>query len=170
MSNKKKIGIAILMLGLLILIILAFTVHKEDDFLSDDPDTILENAQQESKEAEGKKLKEHKKINIETFYKYYEGKKTKLILFARPTCEYCSIAEPILKSLSYQYNIDINYINTEELTTANQEELLALDEFFKSLKTPTLMIVKDKNIVDFVKGLTDRAHYKDFLRKNKIIK
>ena len=170
MSNKKKIGITILIIGLLVLIVLAFTVHKEDDFLSDDPDTILENAKQESKEAEREKIKEHKKINIETLYKYYEGKEAKIILFARPTCEYCSIAEPILKRLSYQYNIEINYINTEELSADAQEKLLALDEFFKSLKTPTLMIVKDKSITDYVKGLTDRAHYKDFFRRNKIIK
>ena len=169
MNNKKKIIIILLIIGISVLIILSFTVHKEEDILSDDPDTILSNAESESAEVKEKEMKEHKKINMETFYKYYEGKENKLILFARPTCYYCTKAEPILKNLAYKYNIEINYINTEELTDEDLEKLNELEEFFKGLSTPTLMIVKNTTIMDTVEGLTDRAHYKEFLKKNKII-
>ena len=174
MEKKNKLGIALISILVLVLIILSFTIEKkedaENDVLSDDMNVVLENATNESGKITEKEMKDHVKINMDTFFQYYQENEKRVIIFVRNGCQYCEIAEPIIKNIAYTYNIDIYAINTLEITEEERDKLIETDSFFNSLGTPTLVIVQNGKIIDSINGLTDRAHYKDTLKKNKIIK
>ena len=171
MKNKNILFTIIIVVSFLLLIIISFTINdNKQELLSDDQNVILANAEQESSSINSKKMKQHIEINIDTFFKYYNKNKEKIILFARPSCHYCEIAEPIIKNLAYEYNLNIYAINTETITEEEKNKLLETNDFFKSLGTPTLIIVKNGTILDSINGLTDRAHYKKLLKDNNYIK
>ena len=101
----------------------------------------------------------------------YNGSEKQIILIARPTCHYCQIAEPILQNLIYEYKLNINYLNTDNFEENDQQTLINSDEKFSNgLGTPTLVVVGEGQIYDNVDGLTDKAHYKEFFKKNGYIK
>ena len=174
METKKKIGIGIGIILLLVLVILSFTVGKDEDYenevLSNDYNVVYENANKESDSIEKDEMKDFTKINMETFFKYYQEDQERIILFKRTGCQYCEIAEPILKNLAYRYKLTIYELNTLEVTEEEKNKLYETNEFFKSLGTPTVVIIQNDSIVDSINGLTDRAHYKDLFKKNGFIK
>lgn len=146
------------------------TTTKTTKETTRDSNTIMTNAQKEStsiSESEQKKLTE---IDISKYLDLYSGSKKSLVLIARPTCGYCQIAEPIIRNVAYKYDIDINYLNTDELSESDEEELIRSDDYFSSgYGTPLLLVVSDKKIVDKVDGLTDSIGYKEFFTKNGFI-
>ena len=110
-------------------------------------------------------------INLATYLEYYTSDEDILVLLARPTCHYCQIAEPILKNLAYKYDIEINYLNTDDFTEEDNNNLMASDEFFSSgYGTPILLYIKNNSIIDKVDGLTNSDGYIEFLRTNGFIK
>lgn len=175
-ENKVLIIVAaIVIVGLLVLSFLIdsgstkTTTVKESE-LSNDPQTILANAQQESESVKENEKKDFKEIRVADYLEYRDGLKPTLILVARPTCGYCQIAEPILQKISYEYNLEINYLNTDEFTEEEEANFLQSDEFFtNSFGTPLLLVVNNSTITDKVDGLTDYAHYVSFLQKNGMI-
>ena len=171
--NRKiwLIIVSILLIVLLLLSALVGTKEKEDQTLSNDPEVVYANAQKESASVDSKEQKEFIGIDINQYLEMYNGTDKKIVLIARPTCHYCEIAEPILKNIAYLNNLDINYLNTDELTEEDSNTLTTSNEYFESgLGTPTLLIVGNSTIIDHVDGLTDKAHYIDFFKKNEFIK
>ena len=172
-DNKLLIIVAVVvivgLLGLTFLIDGGSTTKKANintDELSNDAATILANAQQESASVKESQKKEFNQIDVTQYLEYYDGSEQKLVLVARPTCQYCQIAEPILQNISYEYNIEINYLNTDEFTESDQASFLQSNELFTSgFGTPMLLIVHDSTIIDKVDGLTDYAHYVVFLQQ-----
>lgn len=150
----------------IVLIVASFFVGTKTggETSSSDPNAILENAQKESKAVKETEMKEHTKIDVAKYLEYYAGSEQKLILVGRKGCPYCQIADPILKNLAYQYNIEINYLDTDEFTDETQTQFIKSDEqFSEGFGTPLLMIVKDNQIVDLIDGLVDTEHYVEFL-------
>lgn len=172
MKNWKIIGIIAVVL---VVIVLSFVVgNKGDDYedmtLSNDPNTIMANAQSESSSISTSEMKEPNQIDVYQYLEYREASEATIILLARPTCGYCQIAEPIIKNVAYRYNLEINYLNTDNFTEEAQALFVQSDEEFSSgFGTPLLFIVKDGAIIDEVDGLTDRAHYIEFFRANGFI-
>lgn len=169
MDKKKGLKIAGIVIGVLIVLVLAFTVGNKEEKttttaeLSNNPSDILENAKKESAAVTEKDKKEFPQIDVDTYLEYYNGSEEKLILLARPTCGYCQIAEPILQKMAKDYDITIYYLNTDNFTDESQAKFIQSDELFQSgFGTPLLLIVKEGAIVDKVDGLTDTAHYKEF--------
>lgn len=181
-KDSKKILQGILIGGgVVIVCLLSFFVsmNSKDDTTtssndieetSRDSNTIMANAQKESTsipESEKKKLTE---IDISKYLDLYSGSEKSLVLIARPTCSYCQIAEPIIRNVAYKYDIEVNYLNTDELSESDEAELVRSDDYFSSgYGTPLLLVVSDKKIVDKVDGLTDSIGYKEFFTKNGFI-
>ena len=74
----------------------------------------MENAEKESESVKSNEIKELNNINVSDYLEFYAGEESKLVLVARPTCHYCQIAEPILQNIAYKYDLEINYLNTDE--------------------------------------------------------
>lgn len=175
MKKEKSVIIILIIVLVIILGVGLFTGEKKESkkstSLSNDVEVILSNAQKESKNISDKEKKEFIMINAEKYLDYYKADNKTIILLAKPTCHYCQIAEPILANIAYEYDLDINYLNTDEFTQEDKETVINSDAYFSNgLGTPILLIVSNEEIVDVVDGLTDTAHYLDFFKKNGLIK
>ena len=171
--NKKYFGIiGIIVLLIVLMICITLDPNKKEHKLTNDPEIIMQNAQEESEEFKNsKEQKSFTEINMDTYLEYYSGSEKKIILIARPTCHYCQIAEPIISKLAYEYDLEINYLNTDNFQEGDVNKLIASNEMFsEGFGTPLLLIVKDNNIQDSKNGLTDYAHYKKIFKDNKFIK
>lgn len=175
-ENKKLITILVIILVLILIIICASIGGKKEDTTKNATSTenveqTLTNAQKESEAVKDSEKKDFTQINIDKYLEYYAGSENTLILIARPTCHYCQIAEPIIQNIAYKYDIDINYLNTDNFSDDDQEKLIKSDKSFEEgFGTPLLLVVSNNKIVDKVDGLTDAAHYEEFFKKYGYIK
>ena len=176
MKENKKLAIILIIVIVLLVIVSACIGGKSKSSTpnkssSTDAETILTNAQNESSAVKDKEKKDFTQINVDKYLEYYAGSENKIVLLARPTCHYCQIAEPIIQNIAYKYDIDINYLNTDNFSDDDQKKFINSDDTFKNgYGTPYLMIVANNKIVDSVDGVTDTNHYEEFFKKNGYIK
>lgn len=176
MENKQKIFAVLGSVILVILLGISFFIQtgtnnsKNEEKLSEDPNVIINNAQKESASASEGKQKEFTSIDMDTYFEYYSGNEAKIILIGYPSCQFCQIADPILHKLAYDFDLEINYLNTDDFTTEDDQRLAESNEFFsEGFGTPLLLIVKDNKIINKVDGLTDTGHYKRFFTEEGFI-
>ena len=174
MKNNKILVILGIVLAVILIIICSMvgtdSNNTKTDKVMEDGQTIVTNAQKESEAVKDEEKKEFTQINVDKYLEYYAGEENKIILVARPTCHYCQIAEPILKNISFKYNIEINYLNTDEFSDDDQTKFINSDDTFKDgFGTPFLLIVSNNKIVSSVNGLTDEDHYISFFKTNGFI-
>ena len=174
MKNNKILVILGIVLAVILIIICSMvgtdSNNTKTDKVMEDGQTIVTNAQKESEAVKDDEKKEFTQINVDKYLEYYAGEENKIILVARPTCHYCQIAEPILQNISFKYNIEINYLNTDEFSDDDQTKFINSDDTFKDgFGTPFLLIVSNNKIVSSVNGLTDEAHYISFFKTNSFI-
>ncbi len=168
--NKKTFGIIGVILIVLLLIISCF-ISTDKKSSSDDIQTIISNAEKESENVKDNEKKEFIDISIDDYLNKYNSEENSLVLIGRPTCHYCQIAEPILHNVAYKYNIDINYLNTDNFQDGDSQKLVESDSFFTNgFGTPLLLVVGNGSIKDKQDGLTDTNHYIEFLKENEFIK
>ncbi|MBQ9018716.1 MAG: thioredoxin family protein [Bacilli bacterium] len=169
--NKKIFGIIGIALIFILLIISASVKNDTKESLSNNPQEIIQNAQEESQNVKDSEKKDFISINIDDYLNKYISEEKSLVLIARPTCHYCQIAEPILHNIAYKYDLDINYLNTDEFENGDSQKLIESDSFFENgFGTPLLLVVGNNKINDKVDGLTDTKHYITFLKNNEFIK
>ena len=174
MKNNKILVILGIVLAVILIIICSMvgtdSNNTKKDKVMEDGQTIVTNAQKESEAVKDEEKKEFTQINVDKYLEYYAGEENKIILVARPTCHYCQIAEPILQNISFKYNIEINYLNTDEFSDDDQTKFINSDDTFKDgFGTPFLLIVSNNKIVSSVNGLTDEDHYISFFKTNGFI-
>lgn len=174
MKNNKILVILGIVLAVILIIICSMvgtdSNNTKTDKVMEDGQTIVTNAQKESEAVKDDEKKEFTQINVDKYLEYYAGEENKIILVARPTCHYCQIAEPILQNISFKYNIEINYLNTDEFSDDDQTKFVNSDDTFKDgFGTPFLLIVSNNKIVSSVNGLTDEDHYISFFKTNGFI-
>lgn len=175
MKNKE---ILIVIGVILVALILVFTLGSGDKSKpktsTDDTqevNSILANAEKESSSVKENETKDFSSISVSDLVDLYGGEESKIVLIARPTCHYCQIAEPILHNIAYKYDLDINYLNTDEFTEEDEKIFEGIDELFsQGIGTPLLLIVGDGKIINTVDGLTDTSHYVSFFKDNGFIK
>ena len=171
-NNYKWIILGVVVV---ILLIVASTIspNKKETKSKDteDVEVIISNAEKESAAATEKEQKDLPEINMDTYLEYYNGEENKIVLLARPTCHYCQIAEPIIKKIAKDYNLNIDYLNTDNFSEDDNSKLMHSDEFFnEGYGTPVLLVVGQGKIVDKVDGLTDTNHYIEFFKDTGFIK
>lgn len=174
MKNNKILVILGIVLAAILIIICSMvgtdSNNTKTDKVVEDGQTIVTNAQKESEAVKDDEKKEFTQINVDKYLEYYAGEENKIILVARPTCHYCQIAEPILQNISFKYNIEINYLNTDEFSDDDQTKFVNSDDTFKDgFGTPFLLIISNNKIVSSVNGLTDEDHYISFFKTNGFI-
>ena len=140
MNEKKKTIIVLSIIGVILLLIVAF-LFKGDEY-SEKIYTQFEQA----------------------FY----GEENKLIYIGRPTCTYCALLDPSIKDMEERYDIEYIYIDTDEFASSYRNKvmnLLGLSE----ITTPYLAVVSNGKLVDSKKGNGEYSDYFLFLQKNNII-
>ena len=131
---------------------------------------MTSRAQQESAKVPDDEKKDFNDIDIDEYLDLYDGSKNSIVLFSRPTCGYCQIAEPILHHIAYQYKLTINHVNTDEMSSSDEKKLVESDDYFSDgFGTPLLVVVSNGEIVDMVSGLVDTDSYVSFFTDNGFI-
>ena len=111
-------------------------------------------------------------IGIDEYLDLKEGSEASIIYVARPTCHYCQEMEPIVKNIVYEYGIEVNYLNTDELDDEGQADFIESNDYFDEeggYGTPMLIVVKDDEFVDVLEGLTDKDTAVNFFKDNGLI-
>ena len=166
-NGNIVIAIVIVVVFLIALSFLVGTKENDPNALSSNPEVIMANAEKESKEVKEEEKKAFNYINIDQYLELLAGDEKSIILLARPGCEYCQIAEPIIQNVMYQYNLEINYLNTDDFDSDALGKFIDSDEYWsEGFGTPMLYLVQKNGIIDVVDGVTDRGHYKEFFINN----
>lgn len=183
--NKKIILGIVIAIGVILLCALCYfassaTTNKAGDSYqesdtnssgSSSVEDMTSRAQEESANVPEDEKKDFKDIDVDTYLDLYKGDEKAIVLFSRPTCGFCQIAEPILQHIAYQYDLTINHINTDEMDSDDSTNLVESNDYFSDgLGTPLLMVVSNGEIVDVVSGLVDTASYVGFFTDNGFIK
>ena len=167
--KNKKIGPIILLITLSIVLVVGIfaTGNKKGSKTqtTTSTDSIKEQAVKESESVKSSEKRDFISIDVNKFKELYEDDTNQIVLFSRPGCGYCQIADPILKNISYKYDFDINNVNTDEMNEEDFNTLKSLNSEFEDFGTPLLLIVSNNNIVDEISGLTIRKKYIDFFKK-----
>jgi Thioredoxin domain-containing protein len=107
---------------------------------------------------------------LEKVEKLFESNKTEIVYLGRPTCGYCAMLEPSLKSLSKEFDFKYTYINTDEVNATNLSKILQrLDIDESSFGTPYIAIVKDGKIEAVQNGYVPENELFEFFKTNNII-
>ena len=145
------------------------TTETTDDSDSE-ADQLIARAQEESDSVSEDEQKAFEEIDTDQYLDLYNGSENAVVLFSRPTCGFCQIAEPILRHISYQYDFTIYNVNVDEMDDDDNSKLLESDDFFSNgYGTPLLIVVSDGEVVDMINGLVDTATYVDFFTDNGFI-
>ena len=131
---------------------------------------MTSRAQEESANVPDDEQKDFNDIDIDEYLDLYDGSEDSIVLFSRPTCGFCQIAEPILHHIAYQYKLTINHVNTDEMSSSDETKLVESDDYFSDgFGTPLLVVVSNGEIVDMVSGLVDTDSYVSFFTDNGFI-
>lgn len=157
--------------AIIILLIISFLIDSnKKDITKYDSENILLNVENDSNNISDWERKELNTIDVNKYLEYYSSDDKKIIFIGRPTCGYSQIVMPIIENISYLYNLDIYYLNTDDILEDDKDKFLSSNDYFNNgLSTPIILIVRNNSIVDIIDGLTDRKHYVDFLKKNNFI-
>ena len=125
--------------------------------------------------AEGEVLDETKmktltEINYEEYEKALKSKKTTTVVYLVSDSSYWNQYEtPKLKSVAYNYDLDIKYLNYDNLT---EEQVAAIEKLNKNItkETPALLIVNNKKLVASQTTPLSTSGMVSFFTDNKIIK
>ncbi len=174
MENNKKLFLGI-GIGVLVTLLLGATmfIGSNDDpgTSSTDPNAIVANAQKESAEITKEQMKELEEINMTQYLDYYNGSELKVVLVARPTCSYCQVAEPIIRKIAKDYDLNIYYLNTDNFQDDDQAKFVNHNEMFnEGYGTPILLAVSNGEIVSNFEGLSDTSYYIQFFKSIGLIK
>lgn len=117
------------------------------------------------------KRKELNSISIDKYLEMLKGDETKVIYIGRPTCGHCVKQKPIMENIQFEYDVEINYLNTDELNDDGINQLISSNEYFKDgFGTPLTLIVKDNKILDKAVGETSKANMVELFKKYSLIK
>lgn len=119
--------------------------------------------------------KELETIGFTNFITLLNDESASIIYLARPDCGYCQQQEPIMKAVMNEYDLNVFYLNTNELTSENFKYIFGLDkqlfgENGKEFGTPTTLIVQKGKIIDSTVGLAQKENLVKLFTKHGFIK
>jgi len=90
---------------------------------------------------------------------------TQIVYIGRSSCGYCVKFLPIMKEAQEDLGYTTTYINLEEVTTEDQEKLVAYDTYVEENfgYTPMVLVFKDGKYVDGWVGYAELESFKSFL-------
>ena len=174
---KNKMGI--FLIGFLIILILfiglifILTSSSNERKKSKMEESIIETATRESNSIDDKEKNKFIIIDVDKYLEFLDKEELNVVVVGRSGCEYCQIAEPILQKISKDYDIDINYLSVDTFDKEDNDKFLESDSYFKEkggVATPTILIIKDKEIKSRLEGLYTTSDYIEFFKEYSVIK
>lgn len=110
-------------------------------------------------------------ININKYKELLIGDSISLIYIGRDDCEFSKAENVVLEEIISEYGIIVNYIDLNQLDDDEFEFLYSSYENFieNGIATPTMMLVKNNEVVMFKKGYTSKEDLIQLFRDNNFI-
>ncbi len=114
-------------------------------------------------------------ITIDEYLELMKSEEPLIIYVARPTCSFCQKQQPIIKKVGGKYNLDINYLNTEEFWDYEKEDYT--EDGYKFINsnqvyideggfgTPNTLIVQNGKVVDAIYQLATEQELVNLFNK-----
>ena len=117
------------------------------------------------------KQKSLKEITVTNYLNLLNSNTKSIIYISRPDCKYCKIQDPIIKNIYYENpKIPLYYINTNNMSSSDWDDLENSDEFFNSKwGTPTIIVIENGRIIDSFIGIYSKDNIIDLLESNDIL-
>jgi len=106
------------------------------------------------------------KLSCQQYQDLTTSDEESIILIARPTCGYCVKYIPVLEEIVGEYGITINYFNTDALSKEEVSDFYSSSSLFEDKKfgTPTLIVVKNSEIVEYNIGYMEKEETIEWLK------
>lgn len=111
-------------------------------------------------------------ITMDEYRTLLNGEEVSLIYIASPTCGYCAQQEPIMKQLVNEYGVTVNYLNVNNVTSDEANELYSSygtmqEEEYEAdgIRTPTIILVQKGKAIDMNLGNISLAELVELLQK-----
>ena len=175
MKNKKMAIIligSVVLIGLFIGLIVLLSSSSNERKKSNIEESIIDTATRESNSIDDKEKKDFIIIDVDKYLEILNNDQLSIVIVGRSGCEYCQIAEPILQKISKDYDLDINYLSVDTFDEEDNDKFLESDSYFKEkggVSTPTILIIKDKEIKTRLEGLYTTDDYIAFFKENSVI-
>ena len=111
----------------------------------------------------------------EITYSEYEEKVNNgdafVVVIERTTCGYCQQYMPLMEEVANEQKIAVTYINTDNITEEEFEELSTTNKYLKKNQwgTPTTLFMLGDRIVDSIGGYVDKASIEAFLKDRVVV-
>jgi predicted bacteriocin transport accessory protein len=171
MDNKKEI---IIMSAIAVIVVIGavLAIVLNPDAISTKEKKYKNSIEEEADKIKKSEMIDFDKIDIDKYLDLYKGKDTSIVMIGRSGCEYCQIAEPIMRHVGYKYKLKVYYLSLDSFDDDAREKLLKSDKYFQEsggVSTPMVMIVKKKKIVAYLDTLSSGTEYVKFFKDNGII-
>lgn len=142
MNEKKKVGIVLGVLGLLVVVIVIGLINTN---------------------------KERQKI-MDAFQDIFASKTEEIIYLGRPGCSHCANFKPILEKVVADYELSYFDINIDDLTDTQLNKILKdLGLDINNFGTPTTVIVKENKVLGVQEGETTEESFVKLLKEKNVI-
>ena len=96
--NKTRVTFIVILAVMVVLAAVAiiFSITKD----SRSANKLIDNSSKQADEIDSKHMRDFKIIDVDKYLELYNGDTASVVVIGRTGCEYCSIAEPILKNIS----------------------------------------------------------------------
>lgn len=140
MNEKKKMGIVLVGLALVILLIVGLAVMNY---------------------LKSKKM-------YEQFEQTFYGNEKALVYIGRTSCGWCNLLNPTMEEMHDRYNLNYLHINIDEMNNTHFNKIVDTLQVSK-LGTPYLVVVENGKVVDTQPEYADYDKLFAFLQKNDLI-
>lgn len=132
---------------------------------STDENPLLEEGEEITEEEQG----ELTSITYENLKSSLNKNEKKIVMLGTEWCGWCTYQKTILKYLVYKYNIEINYLNLENLSEDDKTDLANLHESLASFGTPTFIIIENGKVTVVETGARGTKSMIELLKNNGFI-
>ena len=109
-------------------------------------------------------------ITYDDYEEMVKDGKPFITVIERTGCSYCQMYMPILEEVANEKKIAITYINTDNLTDDEYNELSTTNKYLKKNQwgTPTTLFMVGDEVVDVISGYVEKDSILNFLDKKVI--
>lgn len=108
-------------------------------------------------------------ISMNDLKNMLENNEKKVVMLGTDSCYWCVNQKPILQYVVYNYGVEINYLNLNEMTEDEYNELTTLHDDLQKFGTPAFIIVDGGNITTVSEGAMPTDTIVQFLKDNGIM-
>lgn len=113
-------------------------------------------------------------ITASKYFELKEGNEPAIILLASPSCSWCQKYKPVITKVSGDYELPVYYLNTGALSQDDYNNVYLSSPSISAsgqglIPTPTTLLVKGGEEVDYISGYVEYNDVVNFLINNGVI-